>query len=144
MNINRYKPKIDKYFYFIWIPLATLLIAGTILSTISIPALIILLCTDVLTFYFMVSSLVAYVELRENTLFIKFGCILKREIPYDKIIDIKKDRRVITYSMLAIKNSLEHIDIKYNKYDFVTVSVKDNDKFIKDLKSKMNSKTNEI
>ena len=46
--------------------------------------------------------------------------------------------------MLAIKNSLEHIDIKYNKYDFVTVSVKENDKFIKELKNKMNSKTNEI
>lgn len=136
--MKRYKPKIDKYFYIIWIPLTIVLIASTILTIGYLIAFILLLLTDIFSYYFMISSLIGYVELKEETIYIKFGFILKREIPYKKIIDIKKERRFITYSMLAIKNAFEHVNIKYNRYDMITVSVKNNDEFINDLKEKIN------
>ena len=63
--------------------------------------------------------------------------ILNKEIPYDKIKEIKKERSFITYSPLSLKNALEHVNIKYNKYDLVTVSVKNNDVFIKELTKKI-------
>ena len=115
MNIKKYKPKIDRYFYLIWMPIIVLMLPLTIISFMSLPAFILLLCADVFTFYFMISSLVAYVELRENSLYIKYGFILKRNIPYNTILEVNKERRVITYNMLSIKNALEHVNIKYNK-----------------------------
>ncbi len=92
-----------------------------------------MICVDVFTYYFMVSSLVGYVELREHTLYVKFGFILKREIPYDKIRELNKERRIMSYSMLSLKNSLEHINIKYNRFDMITVSVVKNDELIERL-----------
>ena len=133
MEIKRYKPAIDKLFYAIWIPTSILMITVTAISFYEIGAFILMLSVDVFTFYFMISSLVGYVELRMNSVFIKFGFIIKREIPYDKIRKIAKERKIMSNTYLSLKNSLEHVSIKYNKYDEIVVSVVNNDDLIKEL-----------
>ena len=35
--------------------------------------------------------------------------------------------------MMALKNAIEHVNIKYNTFDVTTVSVADNDGFIEEL-----------
>jgi hypothetical protein len=35
--------------------------------------------------------------------------------------------------MLSLKNSFEHVNIKYNKFDMITISVKNNDELIEKL-----------
>ena len=137
-----YKPLFDKSFYIIWIPTLLLLAVATFISASAVVALLILIATDVFTLYFLFSSLSAYAELREDTLFIKFGFILKREIPYGKIREIKKERKLISESMLSLKNALDHVTVKYNKFDNVAVSVKDNDTFISELKKRIQTNSN--
>lgn len=139
MENKKYKPLIDKLFWLIWIPTVIMLIIGTAISFVSVIAFVLLLATDIFTFYFIVTSLVGYVELREKTLFVKFGFILKREIPYSMIMGISKERKLYTDSMLSIKNSMEHVRIKYNKFDVICVSVVDNDEFIDELKKRINA-----
>ena len=139
MENKKYKPLIDKLFWWIWIPTVMMLVIGTAISFVSVIAFVLLIATDIFTFYFIVTSLVGYVELREKTLFVKFGFILKREIPYGMIMGISKERKWYTDSMLSIKNSMEHVRIKYNKFDVICVSVVDNDEFIDELKKRTNA-----
>ena len=139
MNIKVYKPAFDKLFLCIWIPLIVILISITILSLFDILTFVLLLFTDIFTFYFLFSSLAGYVELKEDIIFVKFGFIIKREIPYNKIRRIYKERKIMTDTMLSLKNAMEHVIIKYNKFDMVAVSVKDNDTFIKDLEERINN-----
>lgn len=136
--MKRFKPAIDKLFWLIWMPVLIMLLVATIIAFEVIGAFILLIGVDLFCLYFLVSSLMGYVELREDTLFIKFGFILKREIPYVKIREINKERRVITYSMVSLKNALEHINIKYNKYDLVVVSVVGNYELMLELEKRMN------
>ena len=112
------------------------MIALTVFACFEPAALLLMLPTDILTFYFLLSPLFGYVELRENTLFIKFGFILKREIPYNKIRGLIKERSFIAETMLSLKNSFEHVKIKYNSFDVITVSVIDNDSFIKEVENR--------
>lgn len=137
MKNKRYKPLVDKLFFAIWIPTSLLMIAVTVVSAFTPISLFIMITVDVFTFYFLVSSLVGYVELRENTLFAKFGFIIKREIPYGKIRGLVKERKAYSESMLSLKNSMEHINVKYNTYDVITVSVVNNDDFIKELERRI-------
>ena len=104
--MKRYKPAIDKYFCLIWIPTIILLLICTIISLVEPIGFIIMLFTDIFCYYFLISSLVGYVEFREDYLYIKFGFILKRCIPYNKIREIAKERKLMTSSMLSLKNSL--------------------------------------
>ena len=136
MNTKRYKPLIDKYFYIIWVPLSILLIALTILALSEVIALILMILIDVFCWYFMISQLTGYVELRESSMYVRFGFILRKNIPYNKIKEFNKERRIITYSYLSLKNALEHINIKYNKFDMITVSVVNNDDLIKELEER--------
>lgn len=138
MKNKVYRPRFDKLFYLIWAPLIILLLVITILSWNELIPLIIMLFTDVFCLYFLFSSLVAYVEFRDDSLFVKCGFILKKEIPYSEIKEINKERKLYTYSMLSIKNAMEHVNIKYNKYDWISVSVIDNDAFIVDLNKRIN------
>ena len=130
----RFKPMIDKLFFIIWIPTVILMIAVTIPCLFHISTLLLMIPIDLFVFYFLVSSLVGYVELRENTLFIKFGFILKKEIPYEKIRSIFKERRFISESMMSLKNSFEHLTVRYNKFDTVCVSVVGNDKLCEEIR----------
>ena len=134
---KKYKPLLDKLFWLIWIPTSILLILATIISVSYVSALIILLATDVFSFYFMLSSIAGYVELRESSLFIKFGFVVTREIPYEKITKISKMRRFYTDSLLSLKNSMEHVDIRYNSFDTVCVSVVGNDELIEELEKRI-------
>ena len=136
MTTKRFKPAIDKLFYIIWIPMAAFMLAVTVISAYSLGALLIMLSADIFTFYFLVSSLVGFVELREETLFIKFGFIIKREIPYRNIRGLKKERRAYSETMLSLKNAMEHVVIKYNTFDVVTVSVVGNDELIEEVEAR--------
>ena len=138
MEAKRYKPLVDRMFLYVSIP--TVLILGTLTAFVLIrpviSAVIITAAADLLTLYFLISPLFGYVELREDTLFIKLGFFMKREIPYKSIRGTAKARKFYSDSMLSLKNSFEHVNIKYNRFDIMSMSVKDNDEFIKDLEER--------
>jgi hypothetical protein len=77
------------------------------------------------------------VELRENSIFVKFGFFVKREISYSKIRDAVKVRKFYSDSMISLKNSFEHVNVKYNTFDILTLSVKGNDEFIDEIKARI-------
>ena len=132
----RFKPKTDKLFWIILVP--TELLVGAISATVMVMSpevFYIVIPIFLFVNYFFFSPLFGYVELRECSLFIKYGLILKREIPYGKIRAIEKKRCWYSDSMLSVKLSLDHVDIKYNKFDVTAVSVKENDDFIDKLKA---------
>jgi hypothetical protein len=85
----------------------------------------------------MISPLFGYVELREESIFVKLGFFMKKEIPYNKIRDVEKTRKLYSDSMSALKNSLDHVNIKYNRFDVLSVSVVDNDDLMKRIKARM-------
>lgn len=134
---KRYKPKVDKLFHICWIPAAVMLLAVTVLGAFHPVTLFILIPTDLFTAYFLVTSLVGYVELREDEVFIKFGFIMKRSIPYSKIRGISTERKFYADSMVSIKNAFEHVNIKFNSFDLISVSVKDNADLIRELEARM-------
>lgn len=141
MPKKRFKPLIDKTFYIIWIPTAVLLAAATVIALSSLLALLILIATDLFTLYFLLSSLAGYVELRENTVFIKLGFIMKLDIPYEKIRGFSRQRKIYSDSTVSIKNALEHVNIKYNKFDIVSVSVVTNDELIGEIERRIQAKS---
>ena len=127
-------------FWIIWLPTIALMAVATAISVSETVALIILIATDIFVLYFFLTSLVGYAELREDTLFVKLGFILKREIPYEKILRVSKDRKLYTDSLLSIKNSMEHVTVRYNRFDVICVSVVTNDEFIEELNARINQK----
>ena len=135
MDTKRFKPKIDKMFFWITIPTAVLLVGMTVgfafLSPLSV--LFVMIPTDLFTFYFLISPLFGYAELREESVFIKFGFIMKREIPYSKIRGMSFERKFYADSMLSLKNSLDHVNVKYNTFDLVSISVNENEEFVTEL-----------
>ena len=133
MENKIYKPKIDKLFWLIWIPTSVFMILMTVFAFFEPISLLIMIPTDIFTFYFLLTSLFGYAELRDDVLFIRFGLIMTREIPYSKIRGLVKERKFYSESMMSLKNALEHVNIKYNSFDVVTVSVTDNDDFIGEL-----------
>ena len=133
MEYKRFKPMFDKLYYLIWIPTSVLMIAMTVFACFEPVVLFVAIPIDVFTFYFLITSLVGYVELREDSVFIKFGFIMKREIPYKNIRGITKERKMYADSMVALKNSLDHVNIKYNRFDMISVSVVGNDELISEI-----------
>ena len=140
MPNKRFKPLIDRSFYIIWIPTAVLLIAATAIACSSRIALAILIATDLFTLYFFLTSLVGYVELREDSVYIKLGFIMKLDIPYERIRGFSRARKIYSDSTVSIKNSLEHVNIKYNKFDLVSVSVVTNDELIFEIEKRIKAK----
>ena len=139
MENKRFRPMIDKTFWLIWVPTAVLLAVGTVIALSAPIALCILIATDLFTLYFLVTSLFGYVELREKTVYIKFGFFTSREIPYDKIRDVSRERKIYADSMIALKNSLDHVNVRYNRFDIVSVSVVTNDELISELQKRINT-----
>ena len=137
MEIKRYKPLLDKIFWIIWVPTFILLALATVITAADIIAFILMISVDLFTVYFMISPLFGYVELREESIFVKLGFFMKREILYKQIRDVEKTRKLYSDSMSALKNSLDHVNIKYNRFDILSVSVVDNDDLIKRLKVRM-------
>ena len=136
MQTLRFKPMFDKLYFMLFIPLLILLIVITALSVIEPGSLYIIIPLDLFSLYFMVAPFFGYAALGENTLFIKYGFFIKREIAYEKIRDVKLTRGFLSYSTLSLKNSFEHIDIRYNAFDMTTISVRDNDGFIQELNAR--------
>ena len=141
MERIRFKPSFDRLFVVIFASTGAIMLALTLFMIFGLPyapyTLLTILATDVFVLYFVVSPIFGYVELREETVFIKFGFILKREIPYKKIRGFGRERKWYADSMLALKNSLDHVNIKYNSYDMVSVSVKDNDRLISEIEARI-------
>lgn len=140
MENVRFKPQIDRLFWFIWIPTVILLAVGTVISCSSVVALLIMLATDVFTLYFLVSPLFGYVELRRESVYIKFGFFVSREIEYARIRAVDTERKWYSESMLSLKCACEHVNIKYNNFDVVTVSVDDNATLAAELGSRSKAK----
>ena len=131
---KKYKPLVDKLFLIIFLPTAALVLGGAVtLAVLERSTLIYTAPVSLFVLYFLVSPLFGYVELRESSLFIKYGFFLKKEIPYHKIRGVEKERKFYSESMMSLKNSFEHVNIKYNTFDITTVSVKDNSAFISEL-----------
>ena len=139
--MERFKPLIDKLFWIIFTPVLVLMAIVTTIVFIypELAAIIITLGVDFILLYFFISPLFGYVELRESSLFIKYGFIIKREIPYGKIRSIQKERKFYSESMMSLKNAIEHINIKYNSFDVTTISVVNNDVFIEMLKARISN-----
>jgi hypothetical protein len=134
---KRYKPKIDRLFWLITLPTALLLLGFTVVPAIFEPiTLLFTLPIDLFSAHFLVSPLFGYVELCEEDVFIKYGIFMKKIIPYSKIRSVEKGRRWYSESMMNLKLALDHVIIKFNTFDFTTVSVKDNDELILDLKDR--------
>ncbi len=135
----RFRPLVDKMYFLITVPTLVFLAVATALVFIY-PALIssiLIILADCFTLYFFITPLFGYVELRERVVYIKFGLIQKKEIPYEKIRGVRKERRFYADSMVSLKCALEHINIKYNRFDVTTVSVVDNDILIRMLKERI-------
>ena len=137
MEKKRYLPLIDKLFFIVSIPTLILVGAGVAISVYSIPALMIMCAIALFVLYVLISPLFGYVELGESSLVIKYGFFLKKEISYTSIRDITRERKFYSDSMLSLKNSLDHVNIKYNKFDITSVSVKSNDEFIAELEKRI-------
>ena len=136
MQNKRFKPKYDKSFVLIWIPTVALLFVTTIIGMATLVSALIMIFTDAFTLYFLFTSIVGYVELREESVFVKFGFFMKRDIPYNKIRAIDTAHKFYADSMLSLKNSLDHVNIRYNRFDIVSVSVKENDELIAELNAR--------
>ena len=138
MDSKKYRPKIDKLFWSLFIPTNVFCIALLIIPSILEPqVLFITLPIFLFTNYFFITTLFGYVELRDNELFIKYGFFLKKNIPYGKIRSLEKQRRFYSHSILSLKNAFDHVDIKYNFYDVTTVSVKNQEEFITELQERI-------
>lgn len=135
--VKRYKPLVDKLFWIIWVPTWVLMAAVTVVSLLDVVGLVFIIPADALLLYFMVSPLFGYVELRDDTIFIKYGFIMKREIPYDKVRSVSKKRSFMAETMLSLKNSFDHVEIRYNAFDVTSVSVVGNDELINEINSRI-------
>ena len=139
MPIKRFKPLLDRAFWIILIPTLMLLAAATVISCYAPVALFIIIPVDVLSVYFLFTPLFGYVELREDTVFVKLGLIMEREIPYTKIRAVEKERKLYSDSLVSLKCAMEHVNIRYNRFDVLSVSVQDNDALIVGINDRMNS-----
>lgn len=138
MERKRYKPRFDKLYYLITGFTAAFTLALLLLPMLdpSVGGWIVTGGTVLCVAFFLISPLFGYVELRESTVFIKFGIFLKREIPYTAVRGLEKKRGAIADSMISLKNAMDHLNIKYNAYDAVSVSVKDEEGLINELKAR--------
>ena len=128
---KRYKPLIDKMYFIIMLPTAAVLISALVISAYAPMMFFVTVPSTLFTAYFFVSPLFGYVELGEEWVFIKYGFFMKKVIPYDRIRRVTRGRKFISESMMSLKFALEHVEIRYNRYDVPIVSVVENDEFAK-------------
>ena len=126
--MKKYKPRFDKLYWWTFLPTELLVLAVALVNCIIAPKTLFLTAPIVLLItYFLISPCFGYAELREETLFIKYGFLLKKEIPYKKIRKLERKRSFISESMMSLKCAVWHVEIRYNTFDVTTVSVKDED-----------------
>ena len=140
MENKKYKPLFDKLYWCISVPTTLfVLITTVVLGILSPETLFWMIPLSLLIIYFFISPFFGYVELRETSLFIRYGLLLKKEIPYEKIKGMVKERKFYAESMMSLKNALEHVNIKYNAFDVTTVSVVDNDEMMREIQKRLSS-----
>lgn len=103
----------------------------------SLGGFLVMLFTLLFTNFFIISSFFGYAELKSEELYVKFGFFLKKSIPYSKIQGIEKKRDWYSSSLVSLKMAKEHIDIKYNRFDVLSLSLKDEEVFIEELNKKI-------
>lgn len=135
----KFKPKTDSYYLLILIFTELIVLAALVLclAEFTLGGFLIMLFTFIFTSYFIISPFFGYAELRGGELYIKFGFFLKKSIPYSKIRAIEKKRRWYSDSMVSLKMAMDHIDVKYNRFDVVSLSLKDEERFIEELNKKI-------
>lgn len=137
VNIKKYKPKIDKLFYIMLVVINVLSLTILIIPQLfylSFESFIFSIIVILFINYFLISPLFGYIEIKETSIFIKYGIILKKEIPFNKIKKLELKKKWYSDSILALKCSIEHVEITFNSYDKTCVSVKENDIFIEDVR----------
>ena len=135
MDKKRFMPHIDWINRVIFI-IAIVLMLGLTVEICLFPeplAICLVIPLELIMLYILISPFFGYVELRENTVFIKFGLILKKEIPFSVIRGAERVVKTSSDSIISLKTAFEHINIKYNRYDVVSVSIKDGDEFIAEI-----------
>ena len=103
---KRYKPRLDRLFYGIAIFTAAVVLGCLIPS-----------------FYGGGAFAIA----------VTLGFFLSREIPYEKIYAVEKKHMMVADSMLSLKNGMDHLNVKYNRFDLVSLSLQNEEDFIKVL-----------
>lgn len=140
MQTKRYKPKVDKLFFMIFIPTNIMLVGALILALFEPISLFIVIPVFLFCNYFLTTSLFGYVELGDSEIVIKYGFFMKKSIPYSKIRGIELERKWYSETMMSLKNSMDHVNIKYNSFDVTAVSVVDNEELVSELKKRILSK----
>ena len=145
MIFLRFKPQFDRFYKTVLI-LTSVFVLGVIsvVSFFAPESLFVMIPSAAFVAYFILSSLVCYVELREKTCFIKFGFFTKREIEYSKITSVQMARGFYSESMLAVKNSIEHVNLWCGRFSATTVSVVDNPAFVRELEARIAASRSEI
>ena len=88
MKHPKFKPLFDKTYRGIWISVCLLMAVCTLTSVWEPTALFIFIPTDLFAFYFLVSPLFGYVELREETVFMfnseisPFADFFSQQLPF--------------------------------------------------------------
>lgn len=132
----KFKPSIDKLFYIVAAICLVTVIGMTVVSAFAPVSLWVTVPVDLLVLYFLFTPLFGYVELREKSVFIKFGLILKKEIPYSEIRGTSRERKFHSDSMVSLKYSMEHINIKFGRFDMISVSVVDGERLIEEIEKR--------
>lgn len=134
----RFKPYFDKTFKVVlFLSSALCLMLFVALSFVDFFAMLVCLACALLTAYFIISPLFGYAELRDKTLYVKFGIIMEKEIEYSRITRIKRGRGFYSDSFVSLKNSMEHITVWCGIGESVTLSVVDNDRFATELEERI-------
>ena len=136
----KFRPRVDKYYLWIAIPTEIFLIVMTVMTLVhfTLFGLIVMLLALALSSFFILSPIFfGYAELRDDELFVDFGVFIKRSITYSRIRAIEKKRRFYSESMLSLKCAIDHVDIKYNHFDVLSLSLKDEEVFIEELNKKI-------
>ena len=133
-----YRPQLDKLYYLPLLFTSAVMLPLTVVTAILDPLMLLFMIPiDLFCLYFFISPLFGYVELKEHTLFIRFGLLLRREIPYAKIRGTVRGRGIYGESFLTLKYGMEHLHVRYGVCDITTVSVKDNDGLAKAIAERM-------
>ena len=143
MKNQRYLPLIDRMFVILVVSILAIVLTPTIICGIEAPSTLFITIPILLfSLYFIVSPLFGYVELGEESLFIRYGFIMTKEITYDSIRCLEIERKVISPSVMSVKNALEHVNIKYNRFDITSVSVRGNRTFTEEINSRCGGRLN--
>jgi uncharacterized membrane protein YdbT with pleckstrin-like domain len=138
MENKKYRPLFDKLYWCISVPTTLfVLITTVVLGILSPETLFWMIPLSLFITYFFISPFFGYVELRETSLFIKYGFFLKKEISYHKIRDVQKEKRFYSESMISLKNAFEHVNIKYNAFDVTSISIVESEAFLQELEKRI-------